>query len=245
MEFEAGSDPYLEAGRLEALGVDVVEVYTDVFDGVAVGFAPDVVDVLRGQPFVKHVEADQVLGLDGVESSSVQPTTVQAGAPVGLDRLDQRSLPLSSTYSYNSSGAGVTAYIIDSGISAVTPTSVVGSGAVSRRSRTGRGTGELRRTRARMSRASSAGQVSGVAKSVSLVAVRGTGLAPARPTVSQLLDGLDWVIADHQAGAPAVANVGIGGGASSLARRRRAGGDRRRRHCGRGCRAMRRAARTP
>ena len=59
------------------------------------------------------------------------------------------------------------------------------------------------------------GQVSGVAKSVSLVAVRVLDCT-GTTTVSQLLDGLDWVIADHQAGAPAVANISIGGGASSL-----------------------------
>ena len=214
VEFEAGSDPYLEAGRLEALGIDVVEVYTDVFDGVAVRFAPDVVDVLRGQPFVKHVEADQVLGLDGVESSSVQPTTVQAGAPWGLDRLDQRSLPLSSTYSYNSSGAGVTAYIIDSGISALHTDfgGRVRSGFTTITD--GRGTGDCNGHGTHVA-GIVGGQVSGVAKSVSLVAVRVLDCT-GTTTVSQLLNGLNWVIADHQAGVPAVANISIGGGTSSL-----------------------------
>ncbi|MBK5334063.1 MAG: S8 family serine peptidase, partial [Ilumatobacteraceae bacterium] len=213
VEFETGSDPYLQAGRLEALGIDVVEVYTNVFDGVAVRFAPNVIDVLRGQPFVTHVEADQVLGFDGVESS-VQPTTEQAGAPWGLDRLDQRSLPLSGTYSYNSSGAGVTAYIIDSGISALhtdfggrvrSGFTTVADGLV-----TGDCNGHGTHVAGIVG-----GQASGVAKSVSLVAVRVLDCNGMTNT-SQLLDALDWVIADHQAGAPAVANISIGGPPSSL-----------------------------
>ena len=139
---------------------------------------------------------------------------MQAGAPWGLDRLDQRSLPLSSTYSYNSSGAGVTAYIIDSGISALHTDfgGRVRSGFTTITD--GRGTGDCNGHGTHVA-GIVGGQVSGVAKSVSLVAVRVLDCT-GTTTVSQLLDGLDWVIADHQAGAPAVANISIGGGASSL-----------------------------
>ena len=35
---------------------------------------------------------------------------------VGLDRIDQRALPLDNGYTFTSTGAGVTAYIIDTGI---------------------------------------------------------------------------------------------------------------------------------
>ena len=40
----------------------------------------------------------------------------QSCATWGIDRLDQRNLPLDEHYSYSLDGTGVTAYIIDSGI---------------------------------------------------------------------------------------------------------------------------------
>ena len=40
----------------------------------------------------------------------------QTNATWGLDRIDQRALPLSTTYNYTSTGADVTAYIIDTGM---------------------------------------------------------------------------------------------------------------------------------
>ncbi|MEI7743374.1 MAG: IPT/TIG domain-containing protein [Chloroflexota bacterium] len=64
---------------------------------------------MRRDPHVLSVR------LDGV----VRLADTQASAPWGLDRLDQRSLPLSGTFSYPSSGgAGVRAYVIDTGIRA-------------------------------------------------------------------------------------------------------------------------------
>src|SRR3954469_8862591 len=213
VEFAPGSDPYLEAARLETLGIDVLAVYTSVFDGVAVRSGPSVVDVLSSQISVVHVEADQVLHLDAIESAA-QPTIDQAGAPWGLDRLDQRSLPLSTTFSYNSSGAGVTAYMIDSGISALhtefggrvrSGFTTVADGLV-----TGDCNGHGTHVAGIVG-----GQASGVAKSVSLVAVRVLDCT-GTTNVSQLLNALDWVISDHQAGAPAVANLSIGGAASPL-----------------------------
>ncbi len=51
-----------------------------------------------------------------VEDSEVSLTDTQFDPPYGLDRIDQRDLPLNGTYTYNASGFGVTVYILDSGI---------------------------------------------------------------------------------------------------------------------------------
>ncbi len=64
---------------------------------------------LSAIPGVIAVERDQVVTADA---------TVQSDATWGLDRTDQRGLPLSTTYSYTATGQGVTAYIIDTGIAA-------------------------------------------------------------------------------------------------------------------------------
>ena len=79
------------------------------------------------------------------------------------------------------------------------------------------------------------GQTFGVAKNVSLVAVRVLDCAGSRRHRS-FVDALDWVIADHQAGAPAVVNLSIGGADHPRRRRRGAGGGQRRHH---GCRRCR------
>src|SRR4029079_16212200 len=52
------------------------------------------------------------------EDGLVTASATQTGATWGLDRIDQRDLPLNSTYNYNATGTGVTAYIIDTGIRA-------------------------------------------------------------------------------------------------------------------------------
>jgi hypothetical protein len=51
-----------------------------------------------------------------VENSTVHADTIQTSPPWGLDRIDQRTIPLSGTYSYTYTGAGAHAYVIDSGI---------------------------------------------------------------------------------------------------------------------------------
>ena len=121
------------------------------------------------------------------------------GAPWGLDRLDQRSLPLSGTYSYSSSWGRRHGVHHRLGASPrCTPTSAAGSAAVSRRSRTGSAPATAAGHGTHVA-GIVGGQTSGVANSVSLVAVRvldcngRDGWSPASGR------DLYWVIAHHQA----------------------------------------------
>ena len=137
----------------------------------------------------------------------------QTGATWGLDRVDQRALPLSTTYSYTSTGSGVKAYIIDTGIlfthsefggRAIKGTDAVTTGG-SAQDCNGHGTHVA---------GTVGGSTYGIAKGVTLVAVRVLGCGGSG-TWSGVIAGMDWVVANHAAGAPAVANMSLGGGANS------------------------------
>ena len=135
----------------------------------------------------------------------------QSGAPWGLDRIDQRT-GTNGAYSWTSSGAGVTAYVIDTGIS-TTHSDFGGRARVGYDAVTGGLIGDCNGHGTHVA-GTIGGTTYGVAKSVSLVAVKvldclGSGLT------SQVVAGIDWVTGDHQAGQPAVANMSLGGGANA------------------------------
>jgi subtilisin family serine protease len=177
-------------------------VYERALKGFTVPLTTQQAAWLAAQPFVQSVEPDGV----------VTTSTTQLGATWGLDRIDQRSRPLSGSYTYTATGAGVTAYVIDTGIRfdhrqfggrAVSGYDAVDGGSAD--DCNGHGTHV----------AGTIGGVDyGVAKGVRLVAVRvlncgGSG------TTSGVIAGVDWVTANHAAGAPAVANMSLGGSRSS------------------------------
>ena len=93
-------------GRARARGGRVDRDYSRALKGYAAALPPAALDDVRRDPDVAYVEADAV----------VTATTTQTGATWGLDRIDQASLPLNGTYSYTPTGAGVKAYIIDTGM---------------------------------------------------------------------------------------------------------------------------------
>ncbi|HEY0517911.1 MAG TPA: S8 family peptidase, partial [Ilumatobacteraceae bacterium] len=205
VQFDAGVDASSEAARLTALGVEVADTYTNVFPGVAIIATPVEIAQIGASPDVDRIERDQSMSLGAVPA-----TVVQSPPSWGLDRIDQRTLPLSNTYSYNGAGAGVSAYIIDSGIRA----DHLDFGGRVRSGFTtvldGHGTDDWCVGHGTHVAGTVGGQVFGVAKNVSLVAVRVLDCSGSTD-VAQFVQSLDWVIGDHQPGAPAVANISIGG----------------------------------
>src|ERR687898_3403229 len=94
------------AAVAKAHGSPNARVFRTALNGYAAKIPASELGALRRDSRVDYVEADRLM----------HAQTTQPGATWGLDRIDQRLLPLNSTFSYSHTGAGVTAYIIDTGL---------------------------------------------------------------------------------------------------------------------------------
>jgi len=188
---------------VSASGGSLLRVYTSAIKGFAARLSAPAAVALRSNPLVAYVEADQVMRADVTQSMDAN------GDPWGLDRIDQGALPLSRTYSYTATGAGVHAYIIDTGIWTLHPefggraNNVFDAYGATGEDCNGHGTHV----------AGTIGAATyGVAKGVSLHGVRVLSCAGLGLT-SDVIAGVDWVSANHVN--PAVANMSLGGGKSA------------------------------
>lgn len=188
-----------------AYGGKVERSFGTVLDGFVTVMSKTAARNMSSDPAVLYVEQD----------APIYPTSTQTSATWGLDRVDQRNLPLNSEYNYNTDASNVHVFILDSGIRsthaefggrATKDFDAVGDGQ-NGNDCMGHGTHV-------------AGTIGastwGVAKNAQLHAVRvlpcaGSGL------VSHLISGLTYV-ADETQFRPAVANISItaSGGSNAL-----------------------------
>jgi subtilisin family serine protease len=190
-------------GLADQYGGKVGRTYSHALHGFEVSMSAARAARLAANPAVAYVQRNGIY-----TASATQPDP----PAWGLDRIDQRGLPLDHAYTYPTTAANVHVYVIDTGIR-FTHTTFGGRASAGFDAITSGGTATDCNGHGTHVAGTIGGNEYGVAKGVSLVAVRvldcdGSG------TTAQVAAGVDWVTAN--AVKPAVANMSLGGPTSTL-----------------------------
>jgi aqualysin 1 len=185
------------AQHASTFNISARRVFRHALRGYSVAMSAEQAEAVASDPRVAWVEQD----------ARVRASIVQFGATWGLDRIDQRNLPLSNSYTYNYNGSSVHAYIIDTGIRGThiefTGRMAPGFTAVI----DGNGTGDCHGHGTHVA-GTVGGTTYGVAKQVALHPVRVLDCA-GNGSYEGVIQGVEWVTANHTR--PAVANMSLGG----------------------------------
>ncbi|KIF07670.1 serine protease, partial [Streptomyces sp. RSD-27] len=194
-----------DSGRAVArrYGARIDRTYSAALNGYSVELPEAQAKKLAADPAVASVVQNRTFTVDAT----------QPGPPSwGLDRIDQRALPLDQSYTYpDKAGEGVTAYIIDTGVR-ITHQDLAGRASYGYDAIDNDNTAQDGHGHGTHVAGTVAGSTYGVAKKAKIVGVRvldnnGSG------TTAQVVAGIDWVT--RNAVKPAVANMSLGGGADS------------------------------
>ncbi|MFN6965127.1 MAG: S8 family serine peptidase [Pyrinomonadaceae bacterium] len=202
----AALEPEVEAQGLYLVslyGGSVKTVFSSAVKGFVAEMSAEEAKAMAADPSIRSIEEDGYISI----------TATQTGAPWNLDRVDQRNRPIDTQYSYSSAGAGVHAYVIDTGIR---PTHVEFGGRASISvDFVGDGQNGFDCNGHGTHVAGTIGAATwGVAKNVYLHGVR-VMQCDGNGQISNLISGINWVTTN--AVRPAVANISVAAAGSSPA----------------------------
>ncbi len=184
-------------------GGSVRQVYSSAFKGFVAEMTPEQAETMNLDSSVRSIEEDGIISV----------SSEQTNAPWHLDRVDQRAMPMDTTYGYASMGTGVNVYVLDTGIRYTHVDFGGRADAVYDNINDGQNGNDCNGHGTHV--AGIAGSATyGVAKNAMLHSVR---VIPCNGygQISNLLAGVDWVTANRVN--PAVANISITAGGSSPA----------------------------
>ncbi|MEV0848013.1 S8 family peptidase [Streptomyces sp. NPDC049954] len=184
-------------------GAKIDRTYSAALNGWAVNLGEAQAKRLAADPAVASVAQNRTFTADATQTNP--PSW-------GLDRIDQKTLPLNRSYTYpDSAGQGVTAYIIDTGVR-ITHQDFGGRASYGYDAIDNDNTAQDGNGHGTHVAATVAGTSYGVAKKARIVGVRVLNNAGSG-TTAQVVAGIDWVA--RNAVKPAVANMSLGGGADT------------------------------